>query len=171
MRIIWRNFQNYSISNFNTLVACLPNESKEILHEKGIEISKSQTFNYLLFCKFLPITQVYSSQNLNNNMRIVAQKIFKIFMNQIEFTVYWVLLSRSSGKSAYKLLIAIIFGETAIRRNGRFEEIDSMKCTFGETNFRRNILSVKWPRWNRFRRKWASTKSPNTGPNYNTWSY
>src|SRR6266496_3256520 len=39
VRIFWRNVWNYSISNFRTLVDCLPNESNEILYENGIIIS------------------------------------------------------------------------------------------------------------------------------------
>src|SRR6266498_5960816 len=63
VRIFWRNVLNYRISNFSTLIACLPNESKEILKENGIIIStptsKSPTFNYASFCKILSINQVY----------------------------------------------------------------------------------------------------------------
>src|SRR6266536_4469745 len=62
VRIFWRNVENYSILNFNTLIACLPNESKEILNENGIIIStptsKSPTFNYASFCKVLSIGRV-----------------------------------------------------------------------------------------------------------------
>src|SRR2546430_10655550 len=83
VRIFWRNAENYSISNFSTLIACLPNESKEILKENGIIIStltsKSPIFNYASFCKDLSINRVcymiekllknkqsISPQNLNN---------------------------------------------------------------------------------------------------------
>src|SRR6266536_2100075 len=89
VRIFWRNVLNYSISNFSTLIACLPNESKEILYENGIFISiptsKSPTFNYASFCKILSISRVrymigellknqqfFSPQNLNNNIHIVV---------------------------------------------------------------------------------------------------
>jgi hypothetical protein len=66
--------------------------------------------------------------------------------------------------------LIVIFGETAIRRNGRFGGMDSMKCTFGETNFRQNVslanhpfgetASVKW-----ISAKWTSAKSPDTSIN------
>src|SRR3954451_14986489 len=63
VRILWRDVWNYRISNFSTLIACLPNESKEILCENGIVIkpqpSKFPTFNYVTFCKVLSINQVY----------------------------------------------------------------------------------------------------------------
>src|SRR6266536_5113225 len=63
VRIFWRNIWNYSVSNFSTLIACLPNESKEILHENGIIIStptsKSPTFNDASFCKVLYINRVF----------------------------------------------------------------------------------------------------------------
>src|SRR3954447_14501404 len=85
VRILWRNIRNY-----NTLIACLPNESKEILHKEGIIISTSNTkplmFNYASFCKILPVKQVndnigrlfinqhsVSSQNHN----VITQEIFK----------------------------------------------------------------------------------------------
>src|SRR3954453_9239315 len=53
--ILWR-----SIRNYNTLIACLPNESKEILYQNGIitsvsAASKPPTFNYASFCKELRI--------------------------------------------------------------------------------------------------------------------
>src|SRR4051795_12667553 len=82
VRILWRNIRNY-----NTLITCLPNESKEILHQNRIitSVSASSTFNYASFCKVLSIIQVntdidrlfknqqsVSSQNLN----IVIREIF-----------------------------------------------------------------------------------------------
>ena len=52
--ILWR-----SIWNYNTLIACLPKESKEILRKDGIIAStfasKHPTFNYASFCKVLSI--------------------------------------------------------------------------------------------------------------------
>jgi len=101
VRIFWRNVWNYSISNFSTLIACLPNESKEILYENGIIIStptsRSPIFNYASFCKVLSVNQVYymierllknqhsliSQQNFNNNTNIMVQEIWKMFMSQI----------------------------------------------------------------------------------------
>src|SRR5687767_10053635 len=50
--ILWTNIQNY-----NTLITCLPNQSKEILKENKIVIttlnSKSPLFNYVSFVKKL----------------------------------------------------------------------------------------------------------------------
>src|SRR5438270_11914483 len=59
VRILWR-----SIRNYNTLIACLPNESKEILSKNGIVISAltAPTFNYPSFCKVLSVLEV------NNNI-------------------------------------------------------------------------------------------------------
>ena len=88
--------------NFRTLIACLPNDSKEILHENGIIIStptsKPPMFNYPAFCKVLSVNQVnyeigqllknqpsISSQildNLENNIHIVKYEIYKWFMNK-----------------------------------------------------------------------------------------
>ncbi|RIA85967.1 hypothetical protein C1645_856976 [Glomus cerebriforme] len=99
VRIFWRNVWNYKTSNLRTLITCLPNESKEILHNNGIIIStptsKPPMFNYASFCKFLSIYQIsnkvefllnkrfITSYNLGNNTSIVTQEIIKLFFNQI----------------------------------------------------------------------------------------
>src|ERR1044072_5008157 len=84
VRILWRNIRNY-----NTLIACLPNESKENLHKDGIITSTSTPrppmFNYATFCKILSIYQVdyrinqllknkpsISSQSLNSNVHMAT---------------------------------------------------------------------------------------------------
>src|SRR6266480_1801615 len=52
VRILWR-----SIMNYNTLVACLPNNSKKILSKNGVitstSASRTPMFNYASFCKVL----------------------------------------------------------------------------------------------------------------------
>src|SRR5438477_3192830 len=57
VRILWR-----SIRNYNTLIACLPNESKEILYKNGIitsiSTSNNPMFNYSSFCKVLSVYQI-----------------------------------------------------------------------------------------------------------------
>src|ERR1051325_2574651 len=62
VRILWRNVWNYSTWNFHTLIACLPNESKEILNRNGIVIStpssKPPMFNYASFCKVMSVSHV-----------------------------------------------------------------------------------------------------------------
>ncbi|RIA87716.1 hypothetical protein C1645_827388 [Glomus cerebriforme] len=100
VRFFWRNNYDHSTSNFVTLIACLPVESKEILSKNGIIISiptsKLPIFNYASFCKVLLVDQVYyklkqilknqksiSSQNLSNNMYILTKEIFKLYMSQI----------------------------------------------------------------------------------------
>src|SRR5436189_2803217 len=60
VRILWRNIWNfYDSSIHNTLISCLPNESKNILHGIGIFIStptsKPPLFNYTSFCKALSV--------------------------------------------------------------------------------------------------------------------
>src|SRR6266540_4718925 len=93
--ILWTSIQNY-----NTLIACLPNESKEILFKNEIiistPISKPLLFNYVVYIKSLsdeigdeisnllennqqPITSRLDS----NQMIVVTQEIFKMLMNQI----------------------------------------------------------------------------------------
>ncbi|EXX71940.1 hypothetical protein RirG_073970 [Rhizophagus irregularis DAOM 197198w] len=92
VRIYWRYIRNLS-----TLIACLPNDSKEILYNNGISISTSKTpvFNYASFCKYLEVCKVIkdiehflriqdiSVQNLNDITTIVLQEIFKLLMCQI----------------------------------------------------------------------------------------
>src|SRR6266496_6007720 len=95
VRILWRDIRNY-----NTLIACLPNESKEILFKNKIIIStstlKPPIFNYPSFCKSLSVYSVnynirkllnkqqnISTQNLKDNICIVLQEIFKLLMSQI----------------------------------------------------------------------------------------
>ena len=90
VRILWRTIQNY-----NTLIACLPNKSKEILHQNEIIISTSTSkpplFNYVTFIKNLSISEIRRKirrieilQNCDNNEEIlVTQEVFKMFMNQI----------------------------------------------------------------------------------------
>src|ERR1043165_9640214 len=57
VRILWRD-----ICNYNTLIACLPKESKEILCKKKIIIStttsKPPLFNYVTFIKNLSIHDI-----------------------------------------------------------------------------------------------------------------
>src|SRR2546429_8263916 len=57
VRILWRSVWNYS-----TLIACLPNESKDILYRNKIIIStqtsKPPLFNYIEFIKSLSIHQI-----------------------------------------------------------------------------------------------------------------
>src|SRR2546421_9439887 len=68
VRILWRNVWN---SNFEyacpiqsqtliTLIACLPDESKDLLHRNGIPTPTSNPplFNYVSFCKFLTIYKI-----------------------------------------------------------------------------------------------------------------
>src|SRR5438552_2802627 len=57
VRILWRNIRDY-----NTLIACLPNESKEILYKNKIifstSTSKPPIFNYASFCKSISLSDV-----------------------------------------------------------------------------------------------------------------
>src|SRR6266542_1072884 len=57
VRILWK-----SIWNYNTLIACLPSESKEILLKNEIIIStpilKPPLFNYVTFIKCLSIVEI-----------------------------------------------------------------------------------------------------------------
>src|SRR5687768_13534530 len=77
VKILWGNLWNPQYNVFypykmhfvtlppailNTLIACLPNESKDLLHINGIFIltspSKPPTFNYISFIKVLSIDTI-----------------------------------------------------------------------------------------------------------------
>jgi hypothetical protein len=101
IRIFWKNVHNYSISNYNTLVACLPKKSKKILYDNGIVIlpptSDPPMFNYATFCKILSVSiirrkikkllisdkRITPLQYLNDDTNIVVQELLKMFMNQV----------------------------------------------------------------------------------------
>ena len=57
VRILWR-----SIRNNNTLIACIPNESRNILYKNKIILqtptSKPPIFNYISFIKSLTIREI-----------------------------------------------------------------------------------------------------------------
>src|SRR5438270_9754813 len=69
VRILWR-----SIRNYNTLIACLPNDSKDILLKNGIitstSASKSPMFNYASFCKFLSVFQLLKILELESQQSV-----------------------------------------------------------------------------------------------------
>src|SRR3954469_74320 len=73
VRILWRNIWSViysatchqlkiSSAILSTLISCLPNESKELLHKNKIFIStptsKPPLFNYVSFCKILSINEI-----------------------------------------------------------------------------------------------------------------
>src|SRR5688572_10538151 len=83
--ILWTTIQNY-----RTLIACLPNESKETLQRNNIVISiptsRSPSFHYGRFIKNLSMCRM--GRNIkrilddNDEFTVVVQEIFKMFMNQ-----------------------------------------------------------------------------------------
>src|SRR5581483_7151675 len=107
VRILWRDIWKYSIrqqhplrmsaSILSTLIACLPNKSKELLYECEIFIStptsKLPLFNYASFCKVLSICEICSIVNnflnygpfedINDKKDIIVNEIVKMFTNQI----------------------------------------------------------------------------------------
>src|SRR5581483_11617702 len=78
------------VRNYDTLMACLPNESKEILYGNGI-ITPSTTsnpplFNYITFIKDLKLDTLFEKVFKNYQSKddnLLAQEIYKMFMNQI----------------------------------------------------------------------------------------
>src|SRR2546423_1239291 len=107
VRILWRDIWNFKYSVayqrrlkvesaiLSTLIACLPNESKELLHKNEIFISTPTSnppiFNYAAFCKVLSIHEIsriinevlkHEISSLDRNY-LVTKEIYKIFVNQI----------------------------------------------------------------------------------------
>src|SRR4051812_23544855 len=102
--VLWRDIWSFKYSNradvisqiLSTLIACLPNESKNILCKNGIFIEtptyKPPLFNYASYCKVLSIRKIdqiieyvlENQQNANSNKYLLLQEILKMFMmNQI----------------------------------------------------------------------------------------
>ena len=85
----------------NTLISCLPDESKELLQKNEIYIStslKPPLFNYTAFCKVLSINEIsqiihevlisknqpsFALPNSKDKYCLVAKEILKMFMNQV----------------------------------------------------------------------------------------
>ncbi|RIA95183.1 hypothetical protein C1645_817029 [Glomus cerebriforme] len=118
VRILWRNIwhfkstaslqsrldqsDNLSSQIFGTLIACLPTASKDLLRKNeilnSILNSKPSLFNYVLFCKVLPINEIDQmiqdvlesqqqlsarSKSLNYYKYLILQEILKMFMKQV----------------------------------------------------------------------------------------
>src|SRR5688572_16673899 len=113
VRILWKNVWNLPnsmyygsmfyghrqyapLSILSTLIACFPNESKNLLYENGISIPiptpKSPLFNYISFIKALSFSNIkyvveitLSKQQIytSKNKYLVIQELLKAFMNQI----------------------------------------------------------------------------------------
>src|SRR5271156_2862531 len=101
VEILWKNIwdsstvtpqSRFGISTvssriLNTLIACLPNESKDFLFENGIFIttstSKSPLFNYPSFCKVLSILDliidddIYSKKISKNKKSITVMRVIR----------------------------------------------------------------------------------------------
>ncbi|RIA87222.1 hypothetical protein C1645_828103 [Glomus cerebriforme] len=99
VKSLWIDDWYYCTSNYNTLIACLSKESKELLFKNGIVISTTNSnpplFNYASFCKILSINRVYitveklllKNQQYNvssqNQINLIVQELYKLFMIQI----------------------------------------------------------------------------------------
>ncbi|GBB96341.1 hypothetical protein RclHR1_02730013 [Rhizophagus clarus] len=96
VRILWRDVwdtksaENRLIVNsliLNTLIICLPNNSKIHLLEKGIldstQISKTPLFDYPSFCKVLSIIDIGQTiVNVFKSQNYLAKEIMKMFMTK-----------------------------------------------------------------------------------------
>src|SRR5581483_10762596 len=108
VRILWRDIWDFkdieyvSLRVINTLVACLPDESRDLLHQNGISLvaqtQKSLLFNYATFYKVLSINGldqmvlralesqqpiISSSKSLCYSKYLILQELLKLFMKQI----------------------------------------------------------------------------------------
>ncbi|PKY12465.1 hypothetical protein RhiirB3_424137 [Rhizophagus irregularis] len=102
--ILWRNIWNFKYSNrvdvisriLSTLVACLPNRSKNLLCKNGIFIAtptcKPPLYNYASYCKVLSIRKIdqmieyvlENQQIAKSKKYLLLEEILKMFMmNQI----------------------------------------------------------------------------------------
>src|SRR3990170_8785990 len=105
VRILWKNIWNFQdsmyyeshreyvlLSMLSTLLACLPNKSKNLLYENGISIltptPKSPLFNYISFIKALSFSNIeyivkvtLDNQPINTskNKSLVMQELLKTF--------------------------------------------------------------------------------------------
>src|SRR5438876_11720017 len=77
VRILWT-----SVLNYDTLIACLPNESKEILYNYRIitptPASKPPLFNYIKFIKILEIDNII--KNILKNGESAGISIWSFFL-------------------------------------------------------------------------------------------
>ncbi|RGB38824.1 hypothetical protein C1646_755229 [Rhizophagus diaphanus] len=99
VRILWRNALNFNLylkrpsniylSIIRALIACLPYESKNLLHNNGNFIStltsKPLLFNYASFCKALSISEIciMIDHFFKNSKSLVANEIIEMLANQI----------------------------------------------------------------------------------------
>src|SRR6266498_1342763 len=112
VRILWKDVWNFycntysqnqthmSLAILGTLVACLPDESKNLLYTNGIFIptptSNPPSLNYISLIKVLSTNdvdrmievvltnqQISTSQSLDDDKSLVSQELLKAFMNQI----------------------------------------------------------------------------------------
>jgi hypothetical protein len=118
VQILWRNIWYFkksyyrpslfkvSSSILSTLIACLPNESKELLYNNKIFIStptsKSPLFNYAALCNDLSIdfinemVECVIEYELKFEKCLVKKQIIKLFIDQISS------LKRLTNYSIYK---------------------------------------------------------------------
>jgi hypothetical protein len=99
VRILWRDIWiSKSITHIrrrlkvnplilNTLITCLPNNSKTRLFEKGIlnstQISKTPLFDYASFCKVLSVNEIGQMiVDIFRNQKYLAKEIMKMFMTK-----------------------------------------------------------------------------------------
>ncbi|CAG8571605.1 6421_t:CDS:1 [Funneliformis caledonium] len=113
VKILWRNIWGFRYNLLSkpyqthvpsailgTLIACLPDESRDLLYANGIFIptptSKPPLFNYISFSEVLSIRKINqiidesltnqridTSRSLNYNKYLLSQELLKAFMNHV----------------------------------------------------------------------------------------
>src|ERR1043165_1686412 len=99
-----------SIQNCRTLIACLPNESKEMLYKSRIFIpaptSKPLLFNYVTFIKNVSLKDDLGAKHLgvaDYRYGLVLTEIFKMFMSQTCLKK----LNLFTSSDTYRLLLTL----------------------------------------------------------------
>ncbi|CAI2166496.1 9898_t:CDS:1 [Funneliformis geosporum] len=159
VRTLWRNIWSYKYTFFvlkqydlelsilKTLVSCLPDESKDFLHDNGIFIPSpdrnSPMFNYVEFCQVLSIHEVdmiiYTvSINQNSpitgssyNEYLITLELFKMFMNKIP-SLKELIYTPSQHKMVFdvsKVIFTYFTGATNCLKDLRVFRCNSYVCS------------------------------------------
>src|SRR6266542_2276806 len=103
VRILWKIIRNY-----NTLIICLPNESKEVLYKNGFILSTSTSkpplFNYVTFIKKISISEIYRHINKLHSQNIDSQRFDSNKIQEISVMVTQEILKMLMNQTCLKIL-------------------------------------------------------------------
>ncbi|RIA99345.1 hypothetical protein C1645_811584 [Glomus cerebriforme] len=155
VRICWRYVWKFKNSHFRTLIACLPNTSKEILYKNGIIIpiptSKPPMFNYAKFCKNLCTCSIHfglmkllknhqqsiSEEKLKMNLSILEQEILRLYMREITS-----FKTKDCLKNLSELFCSSDSFEFLYRLSGICQNILSLNLSLDDDGICQKILSL-----------------------------